>query len=174
MWASTSLRALLAGLLIVSAVLFAVGSTLERHQHKSESTVATHQEGSGKSSGESGGESGTTAAHSETHRETGVTLLGINTESLALEIAAIVASLVLAAAAWLLRQRLVLLAIIAFALVFAAGDGRELVHQINDSHAGIAVIAAVLIVLHLAVAGTAAMLLGRRTGGAVAVPDAAS
>jgi hypothetical protein len=103
-----------------------------------------------------------------------VTLLGINTESLALEIAAIVASLVLAAAAWLLRQRLVLLAIIAFALVFAAGDGRELVHQINDSHAGIAVIAAVLIVLHLAVAGTAAMLLGPRTGGAVAVPDAAS
>ncbi len=80
MWASTSLRALLAGLLVVSA-LFAVGSTLERHQHGSESTVATHQEGSGKSSGEPGGESGTAAAHPETHREAVVTILGINTES---------------------------------------------------------------------------------------------
>jgi len=174
MWASTSLRALLAGLLVVSAVLFAVGSTLERHQHGSESTVATHQEGSGKSSGEPGGESGTAAARPETHREAVVTILGINTESVGLEITAIVSSLVLAAAAWLLRRRLVFLAINAFGLVFAAGDGRELAHQISESHAGIAAIAATLIVLHLAVAGTSAMLLGRRTGGTVAVRDPAS
>src|SRR2546425_11731506 len=100
MWASTSLRALLAGLLVVSAILFAVGSTLERHQHGKETPAATHQEGSG---GESGGES---TAHVETHREKGVTLV------------------LLAAAAWLLRQRLVLLAIVAFGLVFAAGDVR--------------------------------------------------
>jgi uncharacterized oligopeptide transporter (OPT) family protein len=168
MWASTSLRALLAGLLIVSAILFAVGSTLERHQHGKETTAATHQEGSG---GESGGES---TAHAGTHREKGVTLLGINTESLGLEIAAIVASVLLAAAAWLLRQRLVLLAILAFGLVFAAGDVRELVHQINESHAGIAAIAATLIVLHLVVAGTAAVLLGRRTDGAVVVAHPAT
>jgi uncharacterized oligopeptide transporter (OPT) family protein len=166
MWASTRLRAVLAGLLVVSAVLFAVGSTIERHQKKSESTVATHQEGSG---GESSGESATAS-----HKEKGVTLLGINTESLGLEILAIVSSLLLAAAVWLLRSRLVLLAIIGFGLVFAAGDVRELVHQINDSHAGIAAIAATLIVLHLIVAGTAAVLLARRSDGTVAVPEPVS
>jgi uncharacterized oligopeptide transporter (OPT) family protein len=168
MWASTSLRVLLAGLLVVSAVLFAVGSTLERHQHRTETTAATHQEGS---SGESGGEG---TANTETHAEKGVTLLGINTESLGLEIVAIVASLALAAAALLLRQRLVLVAIIAFALVFAAGDVRELVHQINESHAGIAAIAAILIVLHLSVAATAAVLLGHRADRALAMPDPAT
>jgi hypothetical protein len=170
MWASQRLRVLLAGLLVVSAVLFAVGSTLERHQRGKESTVASHQEGSG---GESGGESGTTA-RAETHEEKGVTLLGINTESLGLEILAIVSSLLLAAAAWFLGRPLVLLAIIGFALVFAAGDVRELAHQINESQAGIAAIAGTLIVLHLAVAGLAALLLARRGDGAVAVPDPAS
>ncbi len=167
MWASTRLRAILAGLLIASAVLFAIGSTLERHQHAKESAVATHQEGSG---GESSGKDKTTA-----HHETGVKILGINTESLGLEIVAIVSSLLLAAAALLLRQRLVLLAIIGFGIVFAAGDIRELVHQIADSHADIAAIAGVLIVLHLAVAGAAAaLLLSRRTKGTAAMPETAS
>jgi len=168
MWASTSLRALLAGLLVVSAILFAVGTTLERHQQGKETTAATDQEGSG---GESDEES---TAHAETHREKGVTLLGINTESLGLEIAAIVASLLLAAAALLLRQRLVLLAIIGFGLVFAAGDIRELVHQINESHEGIAAIAAILIGLHVAVAGTAALLFGRRADSATTIADPAT
>ena len=168
MGASPSLRALLAGLLVVSAILFAIGATLERHQRGNETTAATHQEGSGGESGESGGEG---ASHTETHGEKGVTLLGINTESLGLEIAAIVASLALAVAVWRLRQRLVLLAIIAFGLVFAAGDVRELAHQINESHAGIAAIAATLIVLHLVIAGTAAVLLGRRPDRSVAVPE---
>jgi uncharacterized oligopeptide transporter (OPT) family protein len=168
MWASTSLRVLLAGLLVASAILFAVGTTLERHQQGKETSAATHQEGS---AGESGGES---TEHADSHREKGVTLLGINTESLGLEIAAIVVSLALAAAALLLRRRLVLLAIIAFGLVFAAGDVRELVHQINESHAGIAAIAATLIVLHLIIAGTATVLLGRRSDGAVAVTDPAT
>jgi hypothetical protein len=80
----------------------------------------------------------------------------------------------LAAAAWLLPQRLVLLAIVAFGLVFAAGDGRELAHQINESHAGLAAIAATLIVLHLGVAGAAAVLLGRRADGAIAAADPAT
>ena len=168
MWASTSLRALLAGLLVVSAILFAVGSTVERHQRGKETTAAAHEERSG---GESHEES---TAHAEAHEEKGVTLLGINTESLGLEIAAIVASLLLAAAALLLRQRLVLLAIIAFGLVFAAGDIRELVHQINESHEGIAAIAAILIGLHLAVAGTAAVLLGSGVDRATTIADPAT
>jgi ascorbate-specific PTS system EIIC-type component UlaA len=62
---------------------------------------------------------------------------------------AVVASLVLAFAVWLGRwTRLVLLAVAGFGLVFAAGDIRELVHQLNESNAGLAAIAAVLIGLH--------------------------
>lgn len=171
MWASTSLRVALAGMLVVSAVLFAVGSTVERHQRGKETPAATHQEGSDESTGESGGGTAT-----ETHRETGVNIVGINTESVGLEVVAIVLSLVLAAAVWLLRRRLawLWLAVIAFGFVFVAGDARELAHQIDESHAGIAAIAAVLIVLHLAIAGTAAILLRRGTDGAVAVPRTAS
>jgi energy-coupling factor transporter transmembrane protein EcfT len=53
---------------------------------------------------------------------------------------------------------LILLLVAGFGLVFAAGDGRELVHQLDESNAGIAVIAAILIGLHLAVAALAAAL----------------
>jgi hypothetical protein len=42
------------------------------------------------------------------------------------------------------RPRLILLLVVGFGLVFAAGDGRELVHQLDESNAGIAVIAAIL------------------------------
>jgi hypothetical protein len=51
-----------------------------------------------------------------------------------------------------------LLLVAGFGLVFAAGDGRELVHQLDESNAGIAAIAAILICLHLAVAALAAAL----------------
>lgn len=171
MWASTSLRAVLAGLLVVSAVLFAVGSTVERHQQHNESPAATHAEGSEESSDESSVERDTAT---ETHGESGVKVFGVNTESVGLEIAAIVASLVLAAAVLFVRRPLVWLVVVAFGVVFAVGDVRELAHQINESRAGIATMAAVLVALHLAIAGIAAVLLARRTGPGLAAPDTAN
>src|SRR5205809_996645 len=81
----------------------------------------------------------------------------------ALVIVAVVASLLLALGVWLGRwPRLVLLCVAGFGLVFAAGDGRELVHQLDESHAGLATIAAILIGLHLAVTALAAALYPRR------------
>jgi len=59
-----------------------------------------------------------------------------------------------------------------FGLVFAAGDGRELVHQLNDSNASIAAIAAILIALHLAVAALATTLF-LRNANADRSPEAA-
>jgi hypothetical protein len=160
----TGLRAALVLLLVGSGLLFAIGSTIERHQHHKEPAAA------GKSAGESGGESGgetgsgESSKHIEKSRgEAGVTILGVNTESVALTVIAVVASLLLALGVWLGRwPRLVLLCVAGFGLLFAAGDGRELVHQLDESNAGLAAIAAILIALHLAITALAALLLPRR------------
>jgi len=153
----TRLRAALVLLLVGSGLLFLIGSTIERHQHHGEQPATAET-----SSGEN--QTGESAGHAEKgHGETGVTILGVDTESLALSVLAVVASLVLASAVWLGRwSRLVLLAVAGFGLVFAAGDIRELVHQLNESNAGLAAIAAVLIGLHLAVTALAAALFPRR------------
>ncbi len=110
----------------------------------------------------------------KSHGEAGAKILGVNTESVALMVVAVVASLLLALAVWLrLWPRPVLLCGAGFGLVFAAGDGRELVHQLNESHAGLAAIAAILIGLHLAVTALAAALFpgtGDASGLAAAEP----
>ncbi len=174
----TRLRGALVLLLVGSACLFAVGSTIERHQRHHESNAAKAAE---VSKGESGGESGSESGNGEpvqhvekSHGEAGATILGVNTESVALTVVAVILSLLLAAAIWLVRSQLVLLAVAGFGLVFAAGDIRELVHQLNESHAGIAAIAAVLIVLHLAVAAVAALLVARAGPGAAPALDPTS
>jgi hypothetical protein len=158
----TRLRAALVLLLVGSGLLFAIGSTIERHQHHNEQPAATAGNGeSGESGGESGSE-GSTGHVEKSHGEAGVKILGVNTESLALTVVAVVASLLLALAVWLGRRpRPLLLLVVGFGLVFAAGDGRELVHQLDESNAGIAAIAAILIGLHLAVAALAATLFVR-------------
>ena len=152
----TRLRAALVLLLVGSGLLFAIGSTIERHQHHNEPAAAR----------ESGGESGESETHVEkSQSEAGATVLGIDTESVALAVLAVVASLLLALGVWLGRRpRLVLLFVAGFGLVFAAGDARELVHQLDESSAGLAAIAAVLIGLHLAVTVLAAALYPRRGG----------
>lgn len=266
----TRLSAALMLLLVGSAVLFAIGSTIERHKHRGEqkpaaasapgekshvsetrsdttsTQTATHAEkipsetagssivqpktstekqattettGESGSSGETGGEGTATESrtHVETnqsttavstvarskaaakhhpaattttsaestpagsegtsseganhvekgHSETGATILGVNTESVALTIVAVVSSILLALAVWLGRwPRLVLLAVAGFGLVFAAGDTREVVHQLNESNGGLAAVAAILIGLHLAVTTLAALLFTRRGGSA--------
>jgi hypothetical protein len=169
----TGLRAALVLLLVGSGLLFAIGSTIERHQHHNEQPAATTGNGeSGASGGENGSE-GATQHVEKSHNEAGVKILGVNTESLALTVVAVVASLLLALAVWL-RQwpRLILLLVAGFGLVFAAGDGRELVHQLDESNAGIAAIAAILIALHLAVAALAATLF-LRSANADRSPEAA-
>ena len=159
-------RAWLVLLLVGSGLLFAVGSTIERHQHHHEhpATVAG-KSGSGESSGGESGSSESTTHVESAHGERGVTLLGVNTESLALSILAVVASLGLALAVWLgCWPRLTLLAVAGFGLVFAAGDARELVHQLDDSNGGLAAIAAILLGLHLTISTVAVALFPRRGG----------
>jgi hypothetical protein len=176
---STRLRGALAVLLVVAAALFAIGSTLERQHHAERrietSAAATGHETSGESSGESSAQSSReslgrptgaggsgTAEHRRASGEAATSLLGVNTESIGLEVAAIVASLAFALAVWLLRSRLVLVALVVFGGVFAAADARELAHQLNESRPGLSALAVTLIVLHLTTIGLAAALFTHR------------
>jgi hypothetical protein len=173
------LRALLALLLVATAVLFTIGTSIERSQRSSHKEKATSVESAGQStgsageagSGESGGETQNstetapkteaTAAKTEVKSETGQKLFGIDTESVGAMIAAIAVSLGLAAAVWFRRERWWLWLTVAFGIAFAIGDVRELIHQINESRTGVAVIAAILIAAHLRIAGLAGHLASR-------------
>ncbi len=171
----TSLRAALVLLLVGSGLLFAIGSTIERHQRHTEARPSAGSSTESGASGESGNEGGTAERTTHVEKgqgEAGAKILGVNTESVALMVVAIVASLSLALAVWLGRwSRLVLLCIVGFGLVFAAGDGRELVHQINESNAGLVAIAAILIGLHLAVTALAALLSRRGDASGLAAAE---
>ncbi len=157
------LRAALVLLLVGSGILFLIGSTIERNHRHHESATAKSAETSGGETG-SGGE-GTNPAEKHvatSSGEAGAKLLGVNTESVALSVVAVAVSFLLAAAIWLWPSTLVFLAVAVFALVFAAGDARELVHQLDDSNGGLAAVAGLLLFLHLAITALAASRLSRR------------
>jgi hypothetical protein len=177
--AAMSLNRWLAVLIVVSAGLFAAGAAIERNKsgesgHKEAQTAQpAASEGGGGTHSESGGESSSEGGRGEAHPESGETsseasgetrsessekIFGINPESMGLVIAAIGAAVLLAVAVWLSPIPLVLLAVIAFGVVFAVFDVREVVHQVNESRVGLVVIASLLALIHLAVAATAAVI----------------
>jgi hypothetical protein len=93
----------------------------------------------------------------ERHRE--AKLLGINPEALGLLVIALIVSVLLAAAVLFRPRRPVLIAIVGFGLLFAALDFREVLHQVDESRTSLAVIASVLVGLHVLVAMLAAAAL---------------
>lgn len=151
-------RALIVILLIGSAVLFVIGTTLERGESK-------HDEPAAATSSEAGGEETEgEEAKGEAAGEGEERILGVDPDSPWAVALAVVASLTLAAGVALIGSTPVLVLTGLFALAFAAGDLRELVRQLDESNAGIAVIAAVLVAAHLLVAALAASLVRRRLG----------
>jgi hypothetical protein len=182
---SRRLPLIVALLLVVSAVLFAVGTVIEHSQRahhdvhavaspatkggetSTEKTANGESSGSGESSTKAGetkpAESASPAVASgesggETHSEK---IAGVDPESWPLVGLAIAISLLIAAGVYRRRGRW-LAAAVAFAILFAAGDIRELVHQIQESRTTVATIAASLIALHLLIAATAAAAIRQR------------
>ena len=196
----TRLRATLALLLVATAALFAIATTIERSQRShhsensatktaeipsettssSETTTNPSSEANGGADEKAAGNGETTTTSSsetnggadekaagaaetpaaaETHVESSEKLFGIDTESVAAMIAAISVSLGLAAAVWWRLERLWLWLTLAFGVVFAAGDIREVIHQLNESRNTVATLAAILIAAHLAVAVLAGLIL---------------
>jgi hypothetical protein len=124
---------------------------------------------SGASTRTAGPPAGKPAEHTEApgHAESSETLLGVNPESTGLLAVAVVASLLLAAAVWWRGGSPLVLAVVALAMaVFCALDVREVVHEVDESRTGLAVLAAVVAALHLA----AALLAGRAAVTARGVP----
>ena len=158
------LRAVLALLLVATAILFAIGATIERSQRHTESGTAetsksaSHAEGSTSEAGEEA-ESPEAASGEETATESNEDLLGVDVESIPAIIGAVAVALLLAAAVWWRRERPWLWATLAFGLVFTAGDVREVVHQLDESRTGVAVIAGILVAAHLAIAVLAVLML---------------
>ncbi|MEO8393390.1 MAG: hypothetical protein ABI700_10405 [Chloroflexota bacterium] len=84
----------------------------------------------------------------ETHSEA---VLGVNLESPALVIAAVVVWVALVLGLWQFGSRVVI-PIILVAIATAVWDGREVITQLNRANPGIAVLAVVITLLHIAVA----------------------
>ena len=160
-WSQNRLAFLVALLLVIASALFAVGTAIEHSQrgkHHTENTSALSPPAkSGETSTEkkAKGETkpaeaaspaaATTETGGETHSEK---IAGVDPESWPLVAVAIAVSLLVATGVYWRRGRW-LVAAVAFGIVFAAADTRELVHQIQESRTTVATIAGILIALHL-------------------------
>jgi hypothetical protein len=168
-------RWLLSSLLIVGAATFAIGIAAERHATVSHTETGTEAASPAQTTNvhtaptvEAGGGEATstdeTTSEGTTHTETAggettrhsesssETVLGLNLESSALVIVAVALSLALAALTWFRNRRGLLFTTLAFALVFAVFDIAEVVHQINESRAGLVALAAAIALVHVATA----------------------
>ena len=153
-----SQRAWLAGLIAAATVLFVVGVSIERSDtHHSVGASAKHVEsregeaGEHAEEGEVSGHEKKSAGHEEVEEET---LLGVEVEATPFIVLAALVSLGLALAAWMRPRSTTLLIVVALAmLVFAVFDVREVAHQIEESEAGLAVVAGIVAALHLAASG---------------------
>ena len=157
----SALRWTLVALLVASTALFAVGVSIEGSEADTHAEPAAAQneavepEGAHGEEGEVHSEPATGEAESEGER-----LLGVDLESTPLIVLAGLAGLGLAALAATRFGRLrgVLLAIAAIVLVWAILDVREVAHQLDESRDGVALIAMIVAVLHLAAAAVSGHL----------------
>jgi hypothetical protein len=89
-------------------------------------------------------------------------LLGINPEATGLVVIAVAVSVLLAALILTVGSPLLAAVVALVMLAFTALDIREVTHQLNESHSGLAALAATIALLHLA-AGAVALLTTRDT-----------
>jgi hypothetical protein len=152
-------RWLLSALLLTGAALFAIGVATERNSddHHAEATSAhieSGAEGAKEEAAEQDEQAGTAAEERDEQAEE-ERLLRLDLESVPLVVAGVVVSVALAVDVWLRRDRWLLWTAGGFAAVFAVLDVAELVHQIEENRTGIAIIAAIVAIMHAAGAAVA-------------------
>jgi len=144
---------LAAVLLIITGGLFSIGVAAEPRGEQAGATPAAEGSESGHEASEhEARERGDRGGHADQER-----VLGVDVESPLTVTAAVTLSVVLAVGLWLTRRRWPAALAAGFAVLFAALDGSELLHQINERRAGLIVLAALLVVGHI----TAGVLAGR-------------
>jgi hypothetical protein len=164
------LRKVLVSLIVLSTVAFAVGAIAEHSSGEpasggSATEGPAHDEGGepveGSGAEQRGSEVAPVSAGSEEPNGEG-TLFGTDPESTPLVVLAIVAFLLLAAGCWFRPEWRWVLVVTAFAMAaFAVLDLREVIHQLNESDTGLALVAGGVATLHLAAAVTAVILARR-------------
>jgi hypothetical protein len=142
---------LLSVLLVIATVLFAVGVATERadgDDHDEDVSSATHVEaGEGEQQDE-----GAESADTESGEHDEETTFGIDRERPAIVVPAVILSLALAVLVWFRRDMWLLWTVVVFALLFTAFDVAEVVHQLSEDRGGLALLAAIVALLHLAAA----------------------
>lgn len=171
------LRALLVALIVAATATFVVGVSIERgdeaahHDAAGEATAPSdeHQQPGGEADEHAEGESADALPSvEEPHAE--LRPLGIDVEAWPFVAAAALASLALAAGAWLRPRSTALLTLVALAmLAFAVLDVREVLHQADIDESGLAILAGAVAALHLAAAFVAAAM-ASRSRSSVAAP----
>jgi len=149
-----SLPATVAALLLLSTALLVLGVIIENHGSGSEnpsssaSEPASHRDFEGHPEGGSDEHAAEPPTHTESANKT---VLGVRTESPGAVTAAAIASVALAGLLWRRPTRWVSTAIALFAAGATALDLIEISHQATDNRDGLAVLAAVIALAHLAV-----------------------
>lgn len=179
------LAALFALLVVLATAAFVIGVSVEKNQghlepgveqtHPDEGSEASEggegeagegEAGEGEGEASEGGESEESETSSEGAEESedSELVFGINTENTSLIVLGTAFSLALAGAVlrWPRREAFAIAAV--FCLGFAALDGRELAHQLDENADNIAVLAGLTLALHLAAAGTAAVAVVSKRG----------
>ena len=169
-WSRDGLAALAALLLVLSAGLFATGAIVEHASRGDHHEQAMPGKSEGGEESESSEAIHTDEATNEGQEqaERSERIAGVDVESWPLVAAAVATTLALALSLRRRRSRHWLIAVAAFCLLFAAGDVRELVHQLDESRETVAVIATLLLALHLAITALAASAITRRPEPALA------
>lgn len=158
-------RRLLVALLVAATAAFVVGVSVEQSSGDTHTDAHVVEPSAGAEGGEAhseaaeGHDAGTAVKPSKTDESSSETVLGIDVEATPFVALAAVFSLALAAAVWFRPRSALLLGAVAVAMVaFVALDVREVVHQLDESKGGVALLAALVAALHLSAAAVAALM----------------
>jgi hypothetical protein len=151
------LRPLAIALLVIGTGLFVIGTSVEKNRDhdgptSAATTVETHSDG-GESTEEHAAEG--PAPHSESSASAEGKVLGIDREATGLLVVAVLVSLALALLLWQRPSRAVWTVVGLVAVAFAVFDIAEVIHQLDESASGLAVLAAAVALAHGGTAGVA-------------------
>jgi hypothetical protein len=151
----------IAVLLVIATGLFVVGVSAERdkdtHHDEPGAEAVEHDEANktAEGAGVEGSHEGANAAADAERNEGDERVLGVDLESPLVVAGGGVLSLLLAGLVWRRPDRRLLIAIAAFGAVFAVLDIAELTHQLDEDRTGLAVLAAVLALVHAGIGALA-------------------